>query len=323
MRARVLWLVVLGSLGHVGCGSSNPVSPTAGTGGIKDAGSSPGSQSGPSDAANTGTNISAAGSDSSTSTVTGAGGAIAKAGSGGSTQSSAAAGVGGQGGAATDSSSSAALPTDGNQLALCNMTQGDCNKGYACYAPANPLSTGRGFCSKVCTMQSDCDAVAPSSVKYTCPMGNGTRVCEILCSGTDDTTSCPSAMTCLQTSAGGGQTKPVYHCKYPLAESPAWGPCDDGTHRCATGLNCTGVAMGRSGYCAKPCSMDADCGDKPSTGSIAPSCATITAARGTSAAVKACVLSCLDAKDGCPTGFMCVNGPAGMNMMPSYARCEY
>jgi hypothetical protein len=90
--------------------------------------------------------------------------------------------------------------------------------------------------------------------------------------------------------------------------------------------------------------MDSDCSEKPSSGSITPSCATISAGRGNMMETKLCVLSCLDKKDGCPDGTTCVEGPRasmgrgsmmgrgrGQNMAdagsanegdPAYARCE-
>jgi hypothetical protein len=138
---------------------------------------------------------------------------------------------------------------------------------------------------------------------------------------------------------------PIYHCKYPLLASPQWGPCQDGEHQCDKDATCYGSAAGRSGVCTKNCTMDSDCSDKPHGGSIEPSCATLTAARGNTPETKLCVLSCLDKKDGCPDGTTCVDGPrtsmgrGGMSMgrgrgpgmagagsggesEPSYARCE-
>jgi hypothetical protein len=342
MRTRTGWLVGASFIvGVLGCGSSTPAQPSAGAGGTDatagssaDAGSSSAKDAGTTDAAGKGNSANG-----------GRGGTTSKAGSSGGSQQTGGAGASGKGGAAGNSGaagSTSTLPNDGNQLALCTMAQGDCNKGYACYSPGTAFSSGRGFCSKICTMPSDCDGLAPSGAKYMCPTGNGTHVCEISCTGTDDTMSCPSNMTCQQTAGGGGgaagQNMPVYHCKYPLEESAAWGPCQDGTHKCGPNLTCNGAGFNRPGHCAQSCMMDGDCSDKPSSGSIAPTCATIAPARGMTPAVKQCVLSCLDAKDGCPDGLMCVNGPtigggrggaAGMSGaggagsgMPAYARCE-
>jgi hypothetical protein len=324
----------------LGCGSSSHASPTGGTGGDGDAAGSPADDAGStSNHPDSGMPTSAAGSGgkAAAGSTGGKAGETAKAGSGGTKQPSGGTGAAGSGSTSTN------LPSDGNQLSLCSSAQGDCNKGYACYSPSTAFSTGRGFCSKVCTMASDCDGLSSGDVKYMCPTGAGTHVCEIECTGTDDTKSCPADMTCQQTSAGGGgaagQSMPaVYHCKYPLVESPIWGACSDGTHKCATDLTCTGLASTRGGYCSKACEMDSDCGDKPSSGTISPTCATITPARGMTKAVKLCVLSCLDAKDGCPDAWMCVAAPTigggrGMGMgggggmggtgtaMPAYARC--
>jgi hypothetical protein len=270
-------------------------------------------------------------------------------GSGGSGGSKGAAGSGG-----SPSSNNTTKPSeDGNQLALCSMAQGDCNKGLACHAPANALSPGRGFCSKICENDMDCSGVEPSSAKYTCATGAGTKTCELVCSGADDK-SCPSGLSCVQTAAAvsgnngnGGRnngrgptagtggaggaggsdagTPAQFRCRIPFDTSPTWGACADGSHVCAKEQTCSSSGFGRAGHCEQSCEMDSDCKDKPSSGSITPSCATITPARGMTAAVKRCVLDCSMAKDGCPTGAMCVDGPRmgmGMNAKPEYQRCQ-
>jgi hypothetical protein len=241
--------------------------------------------------------------------------------------------------------SAAEPPADGNQLGLCTMAEGDCNKGLACHAPANAFSPGRGFCSKICESDMDCGGVEPSSAKYTCSTGAGTKTCELVCAGADDK-SCPSGLSCVQTAAamsGGGRgngrgpaagtggaagndagTPAQFRCRYPFQTSPTWGACGDGEHVCDKDLTCSSAGFG-GGHCQASCEMDADCKDKPSSGSITPSCATITPARGMTAAVKRCVLDCSMAKDGCPTGAMCVDGPRmgmGMNAKPEYQRCS-
>jgi hypothetical protein len=270
-------------------------------------------------------------------------------GSGGTKASQGAAGSGGSPGNTGTTKPS----EDGDQLALCSMAQGDCNKGLACHAPANALSPGRGFCSKICENDMDCSGVAPSSAKYTCATGAGTKTCELVCSGADDK-SCPSGLSCVQTAAAvsgnngnGGRnngrgpgagtggtggaggsnagTPAQFRCRIPFDTSPTWGACGDGSHVCAKEQTCSSSGFGRAGHCEQSCEMDADCKDKPSSGSITPSCATITPARGMTAAVKRCVLDCSMAKDGCPTGGMCVDGPRtgmGMNAKPEYQRCQ-
>jgi hypothetical protein len=345
MRTRTDWLLGASFIvGMLGCGSSSPAQPGAGTGGTDEATAGSSADAGSSSSKDAGSPDAAGSGNTSNG---GKGGTSSKAGSGGSSAPKGGSGAAGKGGAAGSGSgaagSTSTLPDDGNQLALCTMAQGDCNKGYACYSPATIFSSGRGFCSKICTMASDCDGLAPSGIKYECPTGNGTHVCEIPCTGTDDTMSCPSNMTCQQTAGGGGgaagQSTAVYHCKYPLEESGAWGPCQDGTHKCGPDLTCNGAGLNRAGHCAQSCMMDSDCSEKPSSGSISPTCATISAARGMTPAVKLCVLSCLDAKDGCPSDLMCVNGPtmggggprggggaggAGGSGggTPTYARCQ-
>jgi hypothetical protein len=275
-------------------------------------------------------------------------GAAGKSGSdkGGSTGNAGQSGAGGQ--ADTDDTAMS-LPVTGDQLSLCTQADGDCNKGLSCGAPANIFSPGRGYCSKICTMDSDCSDVEPDAVKYTCTTGTGTKTCEVVCNGTDDTTSCPPALKCVRTGAaapargpargaagaggaatagagGSGANAGEFRCRYPFATSPVWGECGDNVHVCDKGLSCHGSTFDRPGYCAPSCDMDADCKDKPGSGSVSPTCATIQPARGMTKAVKACVLDCSSAKDGCPTGTMCVDGPstgAGMNAKPEYARCNY
>src|SRR6185312_9567861 len=84
------------------------------------------------------------------------------------------------------------------QLSVCSRAEGDCNKGLACQAPATLGSPGRGFCSKICESDEDCGGVSPEGSKYTCSTSNGTNTCELVCSGSEDT-SCPSGLTCVQT----------------------------------------------------------------------------------------------------------------------------
>src|SRR4029077_6523328 len=102
--------------------------------------------------------------------------------------------------------------------------QGQCNKGLACYSPGG---TGRGFCSKVCSNDKDCESLEPTSAKYVCQTGVTTPVCEIPCKSATDTNTCPADMSCQQTGttqgsggpgSGGGPTAGL-HCKYPSETS--------------------------------------------------------------------------------------------------------
>jgi hypothetical protein len=378
MRSRIDWLayaVLIGAL--TGCASSKS-SDESGSSDAAVSGDDSHGDAGKSSSSTSGTTKTGSNTSSNTKSDAGAADTSAKS-DGGASKSDA--GSSDQGGSAADggksdsgNTSSSDLPNDGNQLALCSMAQGDCNKGLACSATTNALSTSRGYCSKICESDDDCAGVEPSASKYTCSTGNGTKVCEIACTGTDDT-SCPDKLECVQTGvtveraanggSGGGMAPepragaggaggrgspfvPVYHCKYPLITSPLWGPCQDGQHQCDKDATCYGTGAGRAGVCTKSCTMDSDCSDKPSSGSITPSCATITPARGMTMETKLCVLSCLDAKDGCPDGTTCVDGPraqtggngrggmgtgrgpgmgmgnagSGSTSEPSYARCE-
>lgn len=206
-------------------------------------------------------------------------------------------------------STAAELQADGNQLALCAMAQGECNKGFTCRAPASPRSPGRGFCSPLCESDEDCDGLG-SGAQGVCSANGGVRTCDLVCNGEDDSESCPDQMRCVQTAAarggrgvgdaGASMTAAEFRCRYPFEASESWQPCDDGQHACAEGLAC------HSGYCVQACESDADCQDKPSSGSIAPTCATVSAARGGAAGGQLCVLDCSAADDGCPAGMSCV-----------------
>ncbi|HET8940253.1 MAG TPA: hypothetical protein VFN67_42725 [Polyangiales bacterium] len=356
LRSRADWFayaVLCAAL--TACGSSEPEG--SGSSHAADSGKDSDSDAGPSDSTGSTKPGSNNKSDAGSATGSKTSGSTSSAGSGGK------GGAGGSGGNQATATSDK-LPDDGNQLSLCSMVQGDCNKGLACSGSASPVAESRNYCSKICESDEDCADVTPSSAKYTCSTGRGVELCEIACSGAEDT-SCPSNMQCVQTgvsaepaadggSAGAGGNGgrgnalvPVYHCKYPLITSPLWGPCQDGEHRCDKDAICYGSAPGRPGVCTKSCAMDSDCSDKPSSGSITPSCATTSAGRGNMMETKLCVLSCLDKKDGCPDGTTCVEGPraamgrggmmmgrgrgqgqdmadagAVMESEPAYARCE-
>jgi hypothetical protein len=223
------------------------------------------------------------------------------------------------------------LPADGNQLSLCTAAQGQCNKGFACYSPPSNLGgTGRGFCSKLCSEDKDCEGLEPTSAKYVCQTGVTTPVCEIPCKSATDTNTCAAGMTCQQTgvsqgsgsgAGSGGGTTPELHCKYPSETSGPWGPCGDGTHDCDAPLLCAGTNSSPSGigYCTKFCSSDHDC-DPATSGSITPTCITVDPGSGMTMPTKICGLDCPNAKDGCPEHESCtmVMTGAGPGM-----RCEY
>jgi hypothetical protein len=314
-----------------GCGGSGAKPADAGPSGSGTGGSGSGSSSG------TGGGSAKSGTGTGGSKSSGTGGSSASSGTGGSSSSgtggSSSSGTGGSSSSGTGGSTgSVTLPTDGNQLSVCTMAQGDCNKGFACYGGSTPFSAGRGFCSKICTMDTDCDGLAPSGTKYTCTTGGGgVHMCDVVCTGTDDTTSCPAHMTCQQTAAATGGTMASFRCKYPLEKSGAWGPCNDGTHECDAMLTCAGTtsSMSRTGYCTASCMMDGDC-PKPSSGTVTPTCITVAPARGMMMATKLCGLDCSMAMSGCPTGEVCtmIGMPTmGMGGMGGTGggtrRCEY
>jgi hypothetical protein len=259
------------------------------------------------------------GGSSGTGGGSGTGGNVGKGGTGGTGGTAVAAGgsggisgSGGTGGSpeedagtSTDGSGGSGVSMDGTQGAACSADT-DCNMGLGCYNPAP--TAGAGFCSKTCTMSSDC----PTSAKYTCPTASGgaSRVCAIDCTGTSDT-SCPSPMTCVQTAAGIGLTgTPTYRCLNPLSHGRAgeWQPCKT-TADCQADMYCVGhqAASGtmteRPGGCAKPCTMTSDCKDTPSSGSATVTCSPSLLTGGGPSMI--CGLSCMGNSSGCPTGMTC------------------
>jgi hypothetical protein len=214
------------------------------------------------------------------------------------------------------------LPMDGNQLSVCTMAQGDCNRGFACYSP---VGAGQGFCSKVCNMDSDCAGLAPTGTKYSCPPAGGpggTRVCEIACMNTMDTTTCPKDMACMVSGMtggggpGGGGGMSTYACKYtatagmPPGTAKEWESCMR-TSECLADLTCVGgtpafgMTAARPGHCSKSCMMTADCTNKPSGGTINPTC--VQSGLGmTGGPAMVCALNCAMAMMACPTGMSCV-----------------
>lgn len=246
-----------------------------------------------------------------------------------------------------ESTSGGSTPaTNGDQLAVCSRTEGDCNQGLACRAPAGPFSPGRGFCSKICRQDEDCAGLAPEGSKYVCSDGPGVSTCELTCSGAEDA-SCPAAMACVQTGvrrrpastdgaaesssdAGtprGPAYEPLFNCRHPFQVSKLWEQCGDASRVCGEGLRCAAAFwFGGAGHCTKGCESDADCA-KPESGSAKPSCMTLVPAFGETPAVKQCVLNCAEAKDGCPNGLSCFEGPQtrseeGAESMPAFAWCQ-
>lgn len=224
-------------------------------------------------------------------------------------------------------SSVMALPSDGNQFALCAMAQGECNKGFACRAPASARSAGRGFCSMLCESDADCADASTDHAQAICSPSGAVRTCDLVCDGEDDSESCPAQMRCVQTAAlragrgpgDAGAAQAEFRCRFPFDESASWQRCADGLHACADGLVC------HSGRCVQACESDDDCSDKPSSGSITPSCANVSAARGAGAEQKLCVLDCSSAAEGCPEDTRCVEAPTrgrGNGAAPAYSRCE-
>jgi hypothetical protein len=120
--------------------------------------------------------------------------------------------------------------------------------------------------------------------------------------------------------------EPVFECRHAFETSKIWGPCGDATHVCGEGLRCAATFWFGAGHCTRDCETDADC-EKAESGSAKPSCATLVPAFGDTPAVKQCALSCAEAKDGCPTGLTCFEGPQtrameGAEPAPAFAICQ-
>lgn len=247
-----------------------------------------------------------------------------------------------------DDTATTTPPSDGDQFSLCSRAEGDCNKGLACQGPATgPLSPGRGFCSKICEADADCEGLAPEGTKYTCSTGAATNTCQIACAGPDDT-GCPSGLTCVQTGRlrpgrvpaadrpdagsadnGGseGAAAGVFYCRHPFERSKTWGPCGDASHVCDTGLYCTSFWFGSVGHCTHSCETDANC-EKPGSGATRSTCVTLVPGFGDNPAVKQCALDCSAATEDCPNGLTCIetrqprSGDAGMEATSAPAWCR-
>jgi hypothetical protein len=271
---------------------------------------------GASDGGTAGTGGNSSNSSQSGSGSAGASGSGGKSGAGGSGGSGTATDAG-----ASGSGGGAALPMNGNQLAVCTHVQGDCNKGFGCVSPNPP---GQGYCSKTCMMAADCAGLAPSGSMYTCTAGG---LCQLGCMNAMDTTTCAAGMTCQAAGGGGGMMS--YRCKYPAPASDAgtmmagttveWGKCMRTTD-CAMGLTCVGAAlsMSRTGFCSKTCMMNTDCSTKPGTGTIAPTC---VAAGGRAA--RSCALACGMGGSTCPDGMTCGMAGGMMGGMAGASYCEF
>lgn len=187
------------------------------------------------------------------------------------------------------------LPTDGTQGALC-VGASDCGQGLDCF---DGNAAGQGICTATCSMDSDCDGITDGT--YVCgTSGSSNGLCVVECTGTDDTSSCPSPQTCQQN--GFGMTA-TYHCQNP-PPPPAglWEQCSGiSGPSCDTDLSCIITSsMGFSAFCTESCSADGDC-STPSTGDATVECRTIGGGGGGSSF---CDLNC-GGGETCPDGMDC------------------
>jgi hypothetical protein len=183
------------------------------------------------------------------------------------------------------------LRMDGTQGAVC--PEAPCHSGLTCASPSVP---GQGFCTALCSGDADCAALADAA--YTCITG----ICEVSCTGTSDTDSCPSGMICAAfagVSGGGGVHPAAYHCQYPPHTAHQWEHCDMSSNACDKGLFCTPLVWGKS-LCTTQCAKGDACPSAPPGGSIASACVPFLSSDDYS-----CDLDCSAKPDGCPAGMTC------------------
>jgi hypothetical protein len=238
----------------------------------------------------------------------GSGGSGGRSGNGGSTGSAGdggSSGTGGSdedggvdpgttdGGAGTDAGGGTTLPTDGDQLSVCEGDS-DCDTGFSCFMEGG----GQHFCTADCENTADCEGI--EGANYTCSPDNQ---CEVVCAPANSD-SCPDGLICMMVS-GPGPGGIQYRCKYSenagqVGSGAAYTACAD-TGDCDDGLECMGGFGIIPGQCARACEAPADCTDQPSSGSIEPTCEMISAMPGS----EMCVLDCSGDAEGCPDGMIC------------------
>ena len=194
------------------------------------------------------------------------------------------------------------LPTDGNQGAVC-VGDTDCNQGFGCF-DAN--LAGQGICTTVCSGDGDCSGLTDGD--YACgTMGAANGNCVVSCTGTDDTSSCPSPQTC-QAATGGGGGGATFYCQNP-PPPPAgqWEACATGIASCGNGFACaTTFATGYTGFCTETCMQDSDCSDPPS-GDATVSCPMVGGGGGMT---RRCEYRCMNGET-CPDGMECTPDSGG------------
>jgi len=249
----------------------------------------------------------------------GTGGMAGAAGSGGTGGVAVTGGTGGV--AATGGTGGTDVLTGGGQLSYCEGDM-DCDDGLECYGTGN-------YCSATCMEDADCTSLGDN---YGCGglMGGGgfgddggvapMGVCRASCTGTDDTTTCPTGMSCVAAGGFGGGGGGTFRCAYPEGGDTggmmgsgtvqAFGECA-GSDECADGLACT-ARRGGAGFCTQECQDDAECTNTPGSGTVAAACNF----------GGLCTLDCADDDTGCPTGMTCqMLGGGGGGMTFSF--CNY
>lgn len=248
-----------------------------------------------------------------------AGNGSSNAGTGAAGNGTAGTGTAGNGTAGTTAPAVGKPATDGTQFAACDPDDdASCGNDLACYTADG--ATPVGYCTKTCTMDTDCTALGASFSCSSATQAVPTQYCRSTCAGADDD-SCPAMMSCLQVTGG-------FRCLYDTKDlgsgtAAAW-------HKCEISGDCTGelvcypegaATQGGATYagaCTGTCTMDEDCTNVPTTGNVTPTCG----------GGSNCVLNCGAANPGgapapdagtlvCPDGMECASLGAGR------MRCMY
>jgi len=231
--------------------------------------------------------------------ATGGVGGTSGAGAGGSAGSAGSAGMDPDEDAAMDPMDPmdpVALPSDGEQLAVCFDTDACNGDDLVCVQ----FDSYQGYCADDCSEDSDCPDI--EGIEGTCD--NNDR-CVIDCVGDGEGDGeCPASMECvLVTQAPLGD--PPYRCQDPEAKSgDVYDRCDAdrGDADCKEDLSCEifpGPTDARDSICAAGCMEDDDCDDLGSDATPVCDLAPLSPLEGI------CGLDCAE-DDECPDGLTCL-----------------
>ncbi|MDH5675172.1 MAG: hypothetical protein OEZ06_23805 [Myxococcales bacterium] len=228
------------------------------------------------------------------------------------------AGTGGAASAAPGSDAGTAAGSNGGNTTASGTDTGTLDAGGASWPPklgdactsnlecdaagqlCSILPGGLGFCSALCTTDTEC--LPLEGVATTCDTALG--MCRLDCAGTGvGDGQCPPTMECV---AAEGQPG-VYGCQYPIggpgaivdAGPPV--PTGEAYAGCKSDADCIEgacVQIGVGSICTSTCADNSECAPSPG-GTALAYCADV-------AGFDACALSCPEGTT-CPTGMLCLN----------------